>query len=67
MCVCVCVRACVRACMGCSVCGTCAEGVDIYMNEYFLCSNCNMAEHFPEKSSWCLNEQVCLEVKCKAL
>ena len=30
-----------------------------YVNEWCLRSNCSMAEFFPEKSSWCWNEQVC--------
>ena len=29
-----------------------------YVNKYSLCSNCSMAECFPEKSSWRWNEQV---------
>ena len=33
------------------------------MNEYILCSNCSMAECFPEKSSLCWNEQACQGVK----
>ena len=37
------------------------------MNEQFLCCNCGVAECFPEKSSWYSNEQVCQEVKCKAV
>ena len=27
--------------------------------------NCSVAESFPEKSSWCRNEQVCQGAKCK--
>ena len=30
-----------------------------YVNEYFTRSNCNVAEFFPEKSSWHWNKQIC--------
>ena len=33
-----------------------------YVSESFSCNNCSMAECFPDKSSWCWNEQVCLGV-----
>ena len=29
--------------------------------------NKSLAECFPEKSSWCWSEQVCLGMKCKAI
>ena len=32
-----------------------------------LCINCSVAGSFPEKLRRCLNEQICWEVKCKAL
>ena len=41
------------------------------MKKKALCSNCGMAECFPDKSSWCWNEQVYGGggggVKCKVL
>ena len=38
-----------------------------YVTEESSNSNCNVAENFPEKSSWLWNEQVCRVVKCKVL
>ena len=37
------------------------------VNEYSSFSNCSVAEYFPEKPSWCQNEQVCQGRKCSTL
>ena len=37
------------------------------MSEYSSRSNCSRTECFPEKSSWCWNEQVCQRMKHKVL
>ena len=38
-----------------------------YVSEHSSCSNCSVAECFPERSSWHRNEQLCQGVKGKAL